>query len=75
VDCIVMVADSAERGPIEHAEAAHFRGRYEAHQARAAGREQECSERVAAQHDQISASPVANSLADAIARAKAKKRP
>ena len=80
VDCIVMVADTGgvqghARGPIESAEAAHLRMRYEAHQQRAASREREAAARVAAQHDQLAAAPAANSLADAIARAKARKRP
>ncbi len=74
VDCIVMVPDGAGRGPIESAEAAHFRMRYEAHQQREIKREQDRSERVSAQHDQFGAAPVAGSLADAIARAKAKRK-
>ena len=79
VDCIIMVADTAgirgqPRGPIEYAEAAHLRDRYEAHQARASRRRAEQELRVAAQHDQVAAAPVANSLADAIARAKTRKR-
>ncbi len=74
VDCIVMVPDSALRGPIEHAEAAHFRMRYEAHLQRATSRAVEAELRVAAQHDQVAAAPAAGSLADAIARAKAKRK-
>lgn len=71
VDCIVMVPDPLARGPIEAAEAAAFRARYEAHQARGARRE---AERVAELDERRAelAGP-ASAVAAALARARARK--
>lgn len=78
VDCIVMVPDSAAnghpRGPIDAAEAAHFRARYAAHQARAAERAQAQAARIEAKRLDLKQQTGAHTLADAIARAKARRQ-
>lgn len=77
VDCIVMVADTARnggpRGPIDQREAAHFRNRYHAHQARATQRLAEQAARLEAKRVDLKQQTGASTLADAIARAKARR--
>ncbi len=78
VDCIVMIPDSAgvdgeARAPIDSVEAAYFRRRYEAHNARLQSRAEEQQQRASAQHDRVASDNPAGGIADAIARAKARK--
>lgn len=77
VDCIVMVPDSAQdgapRGPIEIAEAAHFRHRYEAHLARTLRRQDEQTAKIEAKRADLKHQTGASTLAEAIARAKARR--
>lgn len=77
VDCIVMLPDTADqgmaRGPIEAAEADHFRRRYDAHQSRASQRRAEQSARIDAKRAELKLSTGASTLAEAIARAKARR--
>lgn len=78
VDCIVMIADTCgtdgkERAAIAEREAAQFRQRFEAHNARLEKRTQEQSQRLSAQHDRVAAENAAGGIAEAIARAKARK--
>lgn len=77
VDCIVMVPDTAcagaPRGPIDATEATHFRRRFEAHQARDARRKSEQAEKIEAKREDLKRETGASTLADAIARAKARR--
>lgn len=77
VDCIVMVPDTAHdgapRGPIDNAEAAHFRRRYEAHLARTLRRREEQSAKIEAKRADLKQQTGASTLAEAIARAKARR--
>jgi electron transport complex protein RnfB len=77
VDCIVMVPDTAlngaARGPIDAIEAAHFRMRFDAHQARDARRKHEQAEKIEAKREDLKQQTGATTLADAIARAKARR--
>lgn len=73
VDCIVMVADSAARGAIDAGEAAHFRRRYEAHLARDQRRRDEQVAKIEAKREDLKQQTGASTLADAIARAKARR--
>lgn len=78
VDCIVMVADTAAeghpRGPIVEAEARHFRARYESHLQRAAQRAEEQATRIDAKRQDLKTQTGTHTLADAIARAKARRQ-
>lgn len=77
VDCIVMVTDSAAdgapRGPISATEAAHFRRRYAAHLARSESRRAEQAAKIEAKREDLKQQTGANTLAEAIARAKARR--
>jgi electron transport complex protein RnfB len=77
VDCIVMVPDTASsgvaRGPIDAIEAVHFRMRFEAHQAREARRKNEQADKIEAKREDLKQQTGASTLADAIARAKARR--
>ena len=77
VDCIVMVPDTAQagaaRGPIDTEEAAHFRRRYEAHLARTLRRRDEQSAKIEAKRADLKQQTGASTLAEAIARAKARR--
>ncbi len=77
VDCIVMVPDTAQagaaRGPIDAEEAAHFRRRYEAHLARTQRRRDEQSAKIEAKRADLKQQTGASTLAEAIARAKARR--
>ncbi|MGE4072614.1 MAG: RnfABCDGE type electron transport complex subunit B [Lysobacterales bacterium] len=77
VDCIIMVPDTAldgaARGPIDTVEAAHFRERYHAHQDRTARRRAEQAEKIEAKRAELKRETGASTLADAIARAKARR--
>jgi Na+-translocating ferredoxin:NAD+ oxidoreductase subunit B len=71
VDCIVMLPDPLARGPIEAVEAAGFRVRYEAHEARTARREAVRTTERDERRAEL-AGP-ASAVAAALARARAKK--
>ena len=77
VDCIVMVPDSAldgaARGPIDATEAAHFRRRFEAHLARIERRRDEQAAKIEAKRADLKQQTGASTLAEAIARAKARR--
>jgi electron transport complex protein RnfB len=77
VDCIVMVPDTAlyggPRGPIDALEAAHFRMRFDAHQARETRRKNEQAEKIEAKREDLKQQTGASTLAEAIARAKARR--
>jgi Na+-translocating ferredoxin:NAD+ oxidoreductase subunit B len=77
VDCIVMIPDTAlsgaARGRIATTEAKHFRDRYHAHQARAIRRLAEQAEKIDAKRADLKRETGASTLADAIARAKARR--
>lgn len=77
VDCIVMVPDTAQdgaaRGPINLEEATHFRHRYEAHLARIERRRDEQSAKIEAKRADLKQQTGASTLAEAIARAKARR--
>lgn len=77
VDCIVMLPDTAQdgapRGAIDAAEAAHFRRRYDAHLARIERRREEQSAKIEAKRADLKQQTGASTLADAIARAKARR--
>ena len=77
VDCIVMLPDTAlggaARGPIDASEATHFRQRFEAHQARDERRKREQADKIEAKRDNLKRETGASTLADAIARAKARR--
>lgn len=77
VDCIVMVpdsaADGAPRGPISAAEAAHFRRRYQAHLERAERRSAEQAAKIDARREGLKQQTGARTLAEAIARARARR--
>ncbi|MCB1599487.1 MAG: RnfABCDGE type electron transport complex subunit B [Lysobacterales bacterium] len=77
VDCIIMVPDTARdgaaRGPIDAIEADHFRQRYHAHQARNVRRRQEQAEKIEAKRADLKRETGASTLAEAIARAKARR--
>lgn len=77
VDCIVMVPDTAQagaaRGPIDAEEATHFRRRYEAHLARTQRRRDEQSAKIEAKRADLKQQTGASTLAEAIARAKARR--
>ena len=77
VDCIVMVPDSAldgaARGPIDAIEAAHFRRRYDAHLARIERRRDEQAAKIEAKRADLKQQTGASTLAEAIARAKARR--
>ncbi len=77
VDCIVMVPDTAlggvARGPIDTTEAAHFRRRFEAHEARIERRRDEQSAKIEAKRADLKQQTGASTLAEAIARAKARR--
>ncbi len=77
VDCIVMVPDVAlngvARGRIDAVEAAHFRRRYDEHLARTERRRDEQSAMIEAKREDLKQQTGASTLADAIARAKARR--
>lgn len=77
VDCIVMVPDSAldgaARGAIDAIEAAHFRHRYHAHLTRTERRRAEQSAKIEAKREDLKQQTGASTLAEAIARAKARR--
>lgn len=77
VDCIVMLPDTAlngaARGPIDLIEATHFRQRFEAHQARDERRKREQVDKIEAKREDLKQQTGASTLADAIARAKARR--
>jgi len=77
VDCIVMLPDTAlnghARGPIDALEAAHFRHRYDEHLARIERRREEQSATIEAKREDLKRETGASTLADAIARAKARR--
>lgn len=77
VDCIIMVPDTANggaaRGPIDAVEAAHFRARYHLHQARSLHRRTQQAGKIEAKRADLQADAGASTLADAIARAKARR--
>jgi electron transport complex protein RnfB len=77
VDCIVMVPDTAlngaPRGPIDATEATHFRHRYDAHLARIDRRRDEQSAKIEAKRADLRQQTGASTLAEAIARAKARR--
>lgn len=77
VDCIVMVPDTAldgaARGPIDAVEAAHFRCRFEAHLARIERRRDEQAAKIEAKRADLKQQTGAGTLAEAIARAKARR--
>jgi Na+-translocating ferredoxin:NAD+ oxidoreductase subunit B len=77
VDCIIMVPDTAAggaaRGPIDAIEANHFRERYQAHQARSLRRREEQAGKIEAKRADLKRETGASTLAEAIARAKARR--
>jgi len=77
VDCIVMLPDTAltgsSRGPINAVEAIHFKSRFDAHLARAEQRSKAQSAQIEAKREDLLRQSAANTLADAIARAKARR--
>lgn len=73
VDCIVMLPDSLSRGPISRHEANGFRDRYLAHQARALRRQAEQAAVIEAKRAGMKQQTGATTLAEAIARAKARR--
>ena len=77
VDCIVMLPDTAlsgaARGPIDAIEATHFLARFETHQARDERRKREEADKIEAKREDLKQQTGASTLADAIARAKARR--
>lgn len=77
VDCIIMVPDTANdgaaRAAISAMEADYFRDRYHAHQARSARRLAEQAAKIEAKRADLKRETGASTLADAIARAKARR--
>lgn len=77
LDCIIMVPDTANdgaaRGAITTGEADYFRDRYHAHQARSARRQNEQAAKIEAKRADLKRETGASTLADAIARAKARR--
>jgi len=77
VDCIVMLPDTAltgsGRGPISAIEATHFKRRFDAHLARSEQRSEAQSAQIEAKREDLLQQSGATTLADAIARAKARR--